>query len=255
MMLSSNSFRLVLMVAAAFSAVTTATDVVDLGEAGEYVILAKTGISTVPNSVITGNVGVSPIAASAMTGFGLTMDAGGKYSTSAQLTGEAYAASHTAPTPTHLTLAVSNMEAAYTDAAGRIAVDSEKLNLGAGLLGGVGFGDATVPLTTGVYTFGTGVTITSDIYFEGDANSVFIIRTTGNLLQVADTKVVLLNGVTADNIFWQVAGNVKVFEGAQLEGILLVKLDALFMTGSSLNGRVLAQTACNLQIATITKPV
>jgi hypothetical protein len=45
-----------------------------------------------------------------------------------------------------------------------------------------------------------------------------------------------------------------VEEGANMKGILLVKTDVLFKTGSSLNGRVLAQTACNLQMATIKQP-
>ena len=36
---------------------------------------------------------------------------------------------------------------------------------------------------------------------------------------------------------------------------ILVKTKADFVTGSSLNGRVLTQTACNLQKATITEPV
>ena len=39
-----------------------------------------------------------------------------------------------------------------------------------------------------------------------------------------------------------------------MKGILLVKTSALFETLSSLSGRVLAQTACNLQMATITEP-
>ena len=34
---------------------------VNLGTAGNYVILAKSGISTVPPSAVTGNLGVSPI--------------------------------------------------------------------------------------------------------------------------------------------------------------------------------------------------
>jgi len=42
--------------------------------------------------------------------------------------------------------------------------------------------------------------------------------------------------------------------GAHMEGILLVKTDVTFITGSSLNGRVLAQTACVLQSATIVQP-
>lgn len=60
---------------------------VNLGLAGEFVILAKAGISTVPASVITGNIGVSPIAASAMTGFSLTADGSNIFSTTMQVTG------------------------------------------------------------------------------------------------------------------------------------------------------------------------
>ena len=58
---------------------------VDLGTAGTYAILTKTGISSVPDSVITGNIGVSPIAATGITGFSLTMDTSGEYSTSTEL--------------------------------------------------------------------------------------------------------------------------------------------------------------------------
>jgi hypothetical protein len=39
-----------------------------------------------------------------------------------------------------------------------------------------------------------------------------------------------------------------------MEGVLLVKNHAVFMTGSSLNGRVLAQTAVTLDSSTITQP-
>ena len=56
-----------------------------------------------------------------MTGFGLIMDASNTFSTSALVTGKAYAADYTAPTPAILTTAVSAMEAAYTDGATRPA--------------------------------------------------------------------------------------------------------------------------------------
>jgi hypothetical protein len=231
------------------------TEPVDLGDAGNYVILAKSGISTVPISVITGDIAVSPIAFTAMTGFSLTMDSGNEFSTSAQITGKAFAANYAAPIPTHLTTAVGDMETAYTAAAGRTNADAARINLGGGVLGGV-FGGPDYPLTPGVYTFGTGVAIGSDIYFDAEENpdGIFIIQMTGNLVQVANTQVILKGGALAKNIFWQIAGNVKVKVGADLKGILLVKTDVLFETGSALDGRVLAQTACNLQMATITEP-
>jgi hypothetical protein len=236
---------------------------VELLSAGNYVILAKSGISTVPTSVVTGDIAISPIAAAAMTGFSLTLDSSGTFSTSSQLVGHAFAADYADPIPTDLTTAVGAMETAYTDAAGRDNADDDRINLGAGNLGGSGkHGGTSDPLTPGVYTFDTGVTISETIYFHGSGNGkgqgdtdIFVIQMTGDLKQVANTKVILQNGALAKNIFWQVTGRVTVGEDAEMKGILLVKTDVLFKTGSSLIGRVLAQTACNLQVAKITQPV
>jgi hypothetical protein len=256
-MFSSSTCRLVLLVSAAFNAMTSVEatvlePVVDLKTAGEFVILTKTGISTVPTSTITGDIAVSPINAAAMTGFDLILSTDGKSSTSTQFTGKAYAADYVADTPTVLTTAVGDMETAYTNAAGRPNADGARINLGAGLLGG-DFGGPTAPLTPGVYTFTTDVTLTGNVYFHGSATDVFIIQIAGSLLQDANYNVILTGGALAKNIFWQVAGHVKVQAGAHMEGILLVKTAVHFITGSSLNGRVLAQTACVLQKATITQ--
>ena len=67
---------------------TLRTAPVNLGAAGNYAILAKSGISTVPNSVITGDIAVSPITATAITGFSLTVDATNQFSSSNQVTGK-----------------------------------------------------------------------------------------------------------------------------------------------------------------------
>jgi hypothetical protein len=223
--------------------------VVELLTAGDYVILTKAGISTVPTSAITGDIGVSPAAATYMTGFSLSADAAGTFSTSTQFTGRAYGASYLGVTPSLLTSAVSAMEAAYTDATSR--ANTNGVNLNSGVLEDLD--NAT--LLPGVYTFNTGdVTIGSDITFSGNSADIFIIQMTGNLKQVANKRVHLSGGALAKNIFWQVAGFVEVEAGAHMEGILLVKTHVLFKTGSSLNGRILAQTACDLQMATITQP-
>jgi len=92
---------------------------VNLGTAGNYVILTKSGISTVPGSTITGNIGVSPINSTAITGFSLMLTAGSSFATSAQVTGDVYAPDYAAPTPANLTTAIGDMQTAYTDAAGR----------------------------------------------------------------------------------------------------------------------------------------
>jgi hypothetical protein len=239
-MLFSKPCRFILFFAYLLSA--NAEDSVDLGTAGEYTILTKAGISTVPDSSITGNIAVSPIAATAMTGFALTAVDVGKASESTQVSGRAYAASYIAPTPAHLTTAIGDMEIAYDDAAGRI--DSNAIiNLGSGEIGGE-------TLTAGLYTFDADVTINSDVTITGTDTDIFIIQMMGDLMLATDTKVTLVN-VKAENIFWQIAGSVKVETNAEMKGILLVKTHVLFETGSTLIGRVLAQTRCDLQKATI----
>jgi hypothetical protein len=268
MMFSFNTCRFVLVLAAALSPVSSAegargrnldavpdASTVELGDAGNYVILAESGISTAPASAITGDIAVSPIAGTAMTGFSFTLNSDGKSSTSDQVTGTAYAASYVEPTPTNLTGAVSNMETAYTDAAGRTNTNATRINYNEGTLGG-DYGGADAKLTPGVYTFGSDVNIADDIYFDadGDANAIFIIQMTGNLVQTPNTRVFLTGDAKAENIFWQVAGYVDVGTTAHLEGILLVKTRVTFNAGSTLYyGRVLAQTACVLDTATITQ--
>jgi hypothetical protein len=259
-MFSSSSLRFVLVLAAAFHAVPSTADdgvppptpTVNLKTAKDFVILSKTGITTVPDSDITGDIGVSPIGSAAMTGFSFTKDTSGT-TTSAQLGNgnKATAADDGGDDAKKLTIAVNAMEGAYTDAAGRPNADAARINLGAGILGG-DFGGATTPLTPGVYTFSTDVNIPTDITFSGTDEDIFIIQIAGNLLLAAN--VILTDGAKAENIFWQVAGHVQVGAGAHLEGILLAKTAVTFVTGSSLSGRILAQTAVALQMATITQP-
>ena len=72
---------------------------VNLGGAGDFVILSKSGISTVPQSAITGNIGVSPIARGGLTGSSEKMDLTKSFSTSTQVVGKLCAADYAAPTP------------------------------------------------------------------------------------------------------------------------------------------------------------
>jgi hypothetical protein len=204
MMFSSKTCRFALVLVAACNAVTSA---VDIGSAKNYVILAKSGISTVPDSDITGDIAVSPVDAATITGFSLVADSGGTFSTSSQLSGESkgFAANYAPPIPTQLTTVVSETETAYANAEGLPNTDAARINIGGGALGGVN-GDADSPLTPGVYTFGTGVNIAESISFEGNDTAVFTIQLTKNLEQAANTQVILTGGALVKNVFWQVAG-------------------------------------------------
>jgi len=220
---------------------------VNLHTAGNYAILAKSGISTVPPSAVTGDIGVSPIDATAITGFSLILDGTGKFSTSSQLTGKAYAATYAVPTPAILTMAVGDMQTAYLDAEGRTLPDFTEL--GSGNIGGM-------TLAPGLYKWGTSVTIPTDVTLAGGPNAVWIFQIGGNLTIAGATKVILSGGAQVQNIFWQVAGGVGVDLGttSQFDGIILAKAGINLQTGASLHGRLLAQTAVTLDANAVTSP-
>jgi hypothetical protein len=212
---------------------------VDLGSAASFVVLTKTGITNVPTSDITGNLGASPISSTAITGFSLVADSTNTFSRSSQVTGKIYAANYKSPTPANLTTSVSDMQTAYTDAAGRSIPDFTELY--AGNLSGR-------TLTPGLYKWSSGVLITSDMTLAGPSDGVWIFQVAGNLTMGSGAKMLLSGGAKSRNIFWQVGGGVGVEIGttAHVEGTLLAAKAIHFRTGASLNGRALAQTAVTL---------
>lgn len=220
---------------------------VNLGTAGHYVILAKSGISTVPPSAVRGDLGVSPIDSTAITGFSLILDGSGQFSTSSQITGKVYAANYASPTAVNLTTAVGDMQTAYTDAAGRTLPDHTEL--GSGNIGGM-------TLAPGLYKWSTDLTIPTDVTFSGGANDVWILQIAGNISMAGAKKVILSGGAQARNIFWQVAGGVGVAleTTSHFEGTILAKAAITLQTGASINGRLLAQTAVTLEANTVTVP-
>jgi hypothetical protein len=219
---------------------------VNLGTAGNFTLLAKTGISATGVTSITGDIGVSPIAATGITGFGLIMDHTGTFSISSLVTGNVYAADYTDPTPTKMTTAIGDMQTAYTDAAGRSTPDFTELYAG----------DVTgKTLTSGLYKWSTGVLISAaGVTISGSASDVWIFQIAQNL-ELADGAIVTLSGsAQASNIFWQVAGQVTLGTTAAMKGIILCQTAIVMSTGAKLNGRALAQAAVTLDANTVIKP-
>jgi len=221
-----------------------AADPVNLGTAGNYAILAKTGVTCVPGSAITGDIGVSPIGSTAMTGFTLVMDATNQFSTSGQVTGKVYAASYTSPTPSILTTAIGDMENAYADANGRTP---DFIELHTGNISGK-------TLEPGVYKWSTDVLMSSDVTIHGGPNDIFIFQIAKGINQAPGAKIILTSGVKAKNIFWQVSEAVSIGTGAHFEGILLAKTGVAMGPNASANGRLLAQTAVTLIQNTVVAP-
>jgi hypothetical protein len=221
-----------------------AANAVALGTAGTYAILAMSGISTVPTSAVTGNLGVSPAAASFITGFSLTADGTDVFSTSPQVTGKVYAADYAVPTPVTLTTAIADMQTAFVDAAGRAPGVTE---LGAGNIGGK-------TLTPGVYQWTTGLLVPTNVTLSGSATDVWIFQIAQNLTVSSAANVVLSGGAVNANVFWEVAGTVDIGTTAHLEGVVLSKTGITLATGASINGRLLAQTAVSIDSSTIVSP-
>ena len=218
--------------------------VVNLGSAGNFVILSKTGVSTTGSTSVVGDLGLSPAAASYITGFALTLPAANSFSTSALVTGKIYAPGYADPTPANLTTAVLDMQNAYTDAAGRAPSVTE---LGAGNIGGL-------TLAPGVYKWGTGVDIPTNVTLSGNAQDVWIFQIAQNLVVSSGARIILSGGAQANNIFWQVAGQTTIGTTAVFSGNILDQTAIVLNTGATLNGRALAQTAVTLDSNAITVP-
>ena len=217
--------------------------VVNLGTAGNYVILGKTAITNISTSAVTGDMGLSPAATSYITGLSLTNATG--YATSAQVTGHIFAADMAVPVPVNLTTAVNNMITAYNDAAGRLSPDF--LELGTGNIGGK-------TLTSGLYKWTNNVTMPSDVTISGGANDVWIFQIAGNLTMSNGVKITLTGGAQAKNIFWQVAGQATLGTTTHFEGIIMSMTGITLQTGASFKGRALAQTAVILDGNAVTTP-
>ena len=212
---------------------------VNLGIAGDFAILSKTGITDVYKSAITGDIGTSPITGAAIlvsctevVGTIYTVDAAGPLPCSV-------------PNATRLTAAVGDMQTAYTDAAGRINPDF--LNLGAGNIGGK-------TLTPGLYKWTTALTIPTDITISGNSTDVFIFQVAGTLKLSSAVRMTLIGGVQAKNIFWVVSDAVTCGTTSHFEGNILGMTGINFQTHATINGRLLAQTAVTLQMNDVTKP-
>jgi len=212
--------------------------IVNLATAANYAILSEAGITNTSGSFVTGNMGVSPIASTAITGFSLVLDGSGTFSTSSQVSGHIFAADYTSPTPSTLTTAISDMNAAYTDAAGRAGPDFT--NLGSGEIGGL-------TLVSGLYKWTTGVTISNNVTISGGPNDVFIFQISGTLTMAAAKSVILTGGVVPSNIFWQTSGAVTIGANAVFNGNILSATGINLTTNAAANGRLLAGTSVTLE--------
>ena len=217
-----------------------------------FAILTKTGITNTGSHTtrITGNIGSSPITSAAMNNVFCSEITGTIYGVDAAYVGSGsqvcYAGNPPASNKTLVDNAILDLGTAYADASSRAPDYTE---LGAGAIGGM-------TLAPAVYKWGTGVTILSDVFLAGGPNDVWIFEVSGDITMASATRVTLLGGALAKNIFWQVGGPTGVALGttAHFEGVLLATKAITINTGATANSRFLSQTTVTLDANTVVSP-
>ncbi len=223
-----------------------AASTVGLGTAASFAVLAGTGITNVPTSVITGDVGLSPASGSNYSGL-----------TATEVSGSIYAVDGSGPSgsvnnPALLTTAKNDLTTAYLDAAGRtpnttfVAADNQ--------LGGK-------TLTAGTYAFGhattANLTAASPLVLDGqgDPNAIFIFQASSDLVTASGSVVQLVNGAQACNVFWQVGSSTTLGTSSTFKGTVMSLTASTVTTGANIEGRILARNAAvTLNSNTITRP-
>jgi hypothetical protein len=200
---------------------------VDLGTAASFAVLGSSTVTNTGTTAITGDLGVSP--GTSVTGFPPGTVTGG-----AIHAGDAVAAQ-----------ARTDLQAAYTDAAGRTPTATVTADL------------AGQTLTSGVYnaTGGIGLNGTVTLDGQGNPNAVFIFQAGTTLITGANSVVNLINGATADNVFWQVGSSATLGANTDFAGSLLAFTSVTVTTGVTADGNILALNgAVTLDTNTITAP-
>jgi hypothetical protein len=202
---------------------------VTLGLTGGFAILSYAGITNTGPSVITGDVGVSPLAGSYMTGFGTPNVVGTIYGV------DATGPSGSIPFPVMLTVAMGDLTIAFNDAAGR-TVDPISIS---GNLGGR-------TLYSGLYKSNAALEISAGdltLDAQGDLNAVWIFQIASNFNMTSGRQIFLSGGAKASNVFWQVGSAATFGTTSKMKGTILAHTAITFATGASLEGRALSRTA------------
>ena len=220
---------------------------IDLGSAADFSALTKSGVSTIGVTSIQGNIGVSPASATAITGFGLIMDANNQSSHTPIVSGKVYASDYATPTPTKMTVAVADMENAFNVAMG-LVVPAPIVDLYSGNISGR-------TLATGLYKWSTGLLITNaGVTLNGGPNDVWVFQISQNLTVDNNAIIHLTGGAQAKNVFWIVKGQATLGSDSDFSGIILSKTLISLNTNAKVTGRLLAQTEVTFITSTVVLP-
>ncbi len=186
-----------------------------LGGSANFAVLAGSTVTNTGSTTVAGDVGVSP--GTAITGFPPGM----------LTTGTLHAADAIA------NQAQADATTAYNVLAGQ-ACNTD--------LTGTDLGGLT--LTAGVYCFSTSAQLTGTLTLnaQGNSNAVFIFQIGSTLTTASAANVVVINGGSDCNIFWQVGSSATLGTGTSFVGNILAQASITLTTGASLAGHALAST-------------
>lgn len=220
---------------------------VNLGSAISFTILTETGITTTGITNITGDIGTSPIASTAMTGFGLIMSSDQSSAKSSLVTsGMAYAPDYLLTTPAKMVNAITDMESAFNS--GNALTPTRPIDSYAGDISGQ-------YLIPGVYKWSAGLLLSngSTVVLTGSPTDVYVFQI-GSTLTIGSNSMVNLGKVLPANVFWIVGSAATFGTDANFGGIILAKTLISLNTGDTVNGRLFAQTAVTMIANTVIGP-
>jgi hypothetical protein len=100
-----------------------------------------------------------------------------------------------------------------------------------------------------------GITGTLTLDAGGNPNAQFIFQIASGLTTATSSNVVLINGASAANVFWQVGSSATLGTSSTFSGNILAQASISLGTGAALQGRALARTgAVTLLSNTVTSP-
>ena len=200
---------------------------VGLGTATSFAVLGGSAITNTGPTTVSGDLGLSP--GTAVSGFPPgTVTNGSMHIT------DATAAQ-----------AQADLVTAYNDAAGRAATETV-----AGDLGGR-------TLLAGVYRSASTIGITGDLTLnaQGNPDAVFIFQIGSTLTTASASRVVLVGGAQACNVFWQVGSSATLGTDSTLVGSVLALTSVTANTRAAVDGRLLARNgAVTLDTNNIARP-
>jgi hypothetical protein len=204
--------------AIAFAAIPAAAQAapVNLATVGPFVALGGSTVTNTGPSVLNGDLGVAP--GTSLVGFGLPAVVNGATHDNDAVAGQAQA----------------DLTAAYDVAAGQPVAPSNDLT-------GTNLGNRT--LTAGAYRYTSSAQLTGPLTLDaqGDPNAQFVFEIAAELTTAPASSVVLVNGASPCNVFWQVGSSATLDTTTAFQGNLMALTSISLNNGASVIGRVLAR--------------